>query len=104
MDIIYRSNDGLEFSTADECANYEKLLKLIIEEFTEVGPLESSPGERISSKIGVRREFLPLINLLDPNLEIVQRLNSAQILAANIDDFIALGSWLKNLTDRLRSI
>jgi len=97
LDIIYKSSDGKEFATREACELYEERVNLLVANLIELGLSEKLPGDFLSKKIGVPREFLPQIRLMDPNLEIIERLNGARHLAEFMDSYVVLGKWLEQI-------
>jgi len=97
MDIVFRSNDGKEFPTEEQCLLYESRLALIVERLIEVGLVEAVQGSWIANEIGVDRQFLSKISLMDSTLEIITRRVGAQHLAEFMDCYIALGNWLQGI-------
>lgn len=97
MKTFYKSNDGKQFSSREDCELYERRLTSLVFQFVQVSLSEKVPGKFLSEKIGVPREFLPNVSLMDPNLEIIERLKGAQHLAEFMDSYIALGRWLEKV-------
>lgn len=54
MDIVYRSPDGREFQSADECQLYEARLHLIVDALAEPGLVESRAGQWVAQQMGVK--------------------------------------------------
>ena len=96
--MIFRANDGTEFSTQEECETYERRIKFLLKEFIKVGLVDQQPGLWIANKLNVCREFLVNIELLDDTLQIVQRLEGAHHLAYNMESYIQLGKWLERVS------
>ena len=99
MNIVYRSHDGKEFSEEEQCLLYEKRVKMIVERLIEVGLVEAVSGTWIANEMGVNRQFLAAISLMDSSLEFVTRREGAQHLAEFMDSYIALGNWLQSIAD-----
>jgi hypothetical protein len=97
MDIVYRSHDGKEFSSKQDCLQYEQRLGMIVEQLVEVGLVEAKPGTWIAGQLGVQIHFLSIIRLMNESLDVITRRDGAQHLAEHMDSYISLGKWLERV-------
>lgn len=96
MDIIFRSPDGRKFQSAEECQLYEERLQAIVDALVEPGLVDSIPGEWIAKQMGLSREFLLHIKLLEGSGDFLNRSECAKHLAQYADDYHNLASWISN--------